>query len=49
MSRAVNSGSKMPVGGSFTINNNPTGKPESQSSITYGDDLRTRGKGKGGK
>jgi hypothetical protein len=49
MSREVNSTKKMPVGGVFQVNNNPTGKPDSQSSITFGDDLRTRGKGKGGK
>lgn len=44
MSRAVNTPKKMPVGGVFTINNNPTGKPESTSKIRYGDDLRSGGK-----
>lgn len=42
----MNTPNQMPVGGIIQINNNPKGKPESQSSITYGDDLRTRGKGK---
>lgn len=46
MGRSTNNTKQMPVGGVFTINNNPTGKPASQGSIKYGEDLRT---GKGGK
>ena len=46
MSRDVSNTKKMPVGGVFQVNNNPTGKPQSTSSIKYGDDLRTGKKGK---
>lgn len=46
MSREVSNAKQMPVGGVFQVKNNPTGKPASQGSIKYGDDLRA---GKGGK
>lgn len=42
----MNTPKQMPVGGNFTVKNNPTGKPASQGSIKYGDDLRAT---KGGK
>jgi hypothetical protein len=47
MSRNVNNTKgSMPIGGNFTVKNNPTGKPASQGSIKYGEDLRGS---KGGK
>lgn len=45
MSRGINTPKQMPVGGSFTVNSNPQGKPQSTSSIKYGEDLRA-GNGK---
>lgn len=38
---------QMPVGGNFTYGGS-TGKPASQSSIKYGEDLRTGGGNKKG-
>lgn len=46
MSRDMNKADKMPIGGVFQVKNNPTGKPASQGSIKYGEDLRSS---KGGK
>lgn len=39
-------GKKMPVGGSFSYGSS-TGKPASQGSIKYGEDLRNGSKKKG--